>query len=45
MASKKIRKPLSTKSPKNEGRSLDKEASEVEAEEEIGKEEFGRENP
>jgi len=35
----------SEKRKKSEGKLLDKEAVEVETEEEIGKEEFGRENP
>jgi hypothetical protein len=35
----------SEKRKKSEARMLDKEADEVETEEEIGKEEFGRENP
>lgn len=35
----------SEKRKKSEARLLDKEAVEVETEEEIGKEEFGRENP
>ena len=43
--SKKSHKPSPVKEEKTEGKQLDRDAAEVEDEEELGKEEFGRENP